>query len=86
MYNTCIMKLSEHIHLLLPKTDMVLLKMKAEKENVSMATLIRRAIHQVYRETNPNERQQAFERLKQRNELNVCSWEQMKKDLLKRYE
>lgn len=87
MYYTCIsMNANQNIHLLLPKTDLFRLKKQAKSRGESIGALIREAIHKVYGSVEPVERKSAFERLAQRHELTMTDWEEVKKDLLHRYD
>lgn len=86
MYYTCMSRnLDQHIHLLLPKRDLQLLKRYAQTEKKSMGELIRQAIKKVYGGSEPTKRREAFERLSKRNDLVMEDWEEVKKSLLHRY-
>jgi hypothetical protein len=77
---------NQNIHLLLPKDDLNLLKRRSKQEKKSIGELIRLAIKSVYGKTPPQDRQAAFERLAKLKDLKMDDWDQVKKDLLKRYE
>lgn len=74
------------MHILLPKADLQLLQRRAKAEKKSIGELIRQAVKRVYGVPEPNKKREAFEWLAQRNELVMDDWDQVKKELLKRYE
>ena len=87
MYCTCMSKsFDQNVHVLLPKSDLQLLRRYAISEKRSVGELIRRAIKRVYGATEPNKRREAFERLSQHSELKMEDWSQVKQDLLRRYD
>lgn len=74
------------VHVLLPGQDLKQLKKLAKNQKKSIGELIRQAVRKTYGTIEPVEREGAFERLSLRNELQMDSWDKVKKDLLKRYE
>ena len=80
------LKLNENIHLLLPKSEVNILRRRAQSEKKPVAELIRRAIRKVYGTPELGLRRQAFERLAAHSELDMEDWEVVKKELLRRYD
>jgi len=76
----------QNIHLLLPKQELELLKRRARAERKSVAELIRQAIKKVYGMIEPQKRREVFSRISKRSELEMTDWEEVKKDLHRRYE
>ena len=74
------------MHLLLAKEDLQILQRRAQAEKKSVGELIRRAIKKVYGVPEPDKKREAFAWLAQRNELVMDDWDQVKEELLKRYE
>lgn len=86
MYTTCMSDAKSQIHLILPKKDLQFLKREAKSQSQSVAELIRQAIRKSYKIKSAKVRLSAFERLSKRDELVMDDWQNVKKDLLKRYE
>lgn len=78
--------MSHQIHILLPEGDLKILKSYSQKEKRSVAELIRQAVKKVYGPVEPTRRQEAFQRLSQRNDLPMEDWKEVKKSLLNRYD
>lgn len=79
-------ELNQNIHLLLPKKELDSLRKMAKKRNQSVGSLIREAIHRMYWVADQDERVQVFERLKNRKELGMDDWDQVKKELTCRFQ
>lgn len=74
------------VHILIPKKELQHLKAKARQERKSVAALIRHAIERTYGTVAPDQRQAAFQRLAARNELAMGNWDEVKQELLRRYD
>lgn len=74
------------VHVLIPGKDLNRLKRIAKIQKSSVGELIRQAVHKIYGATEPGARKEAFQRLSNHDELEMTDWDQVKADLLKRYE
>lgn len=78
--------LDQNIHVLLPRSDLQLLKDRAQREKKSVGELIRLAVRKCHGTFEPEAKLKAFQKLSQHSELTMQDWDDVKKDLLHRYE